>query len=203
MIDLAFYEPLLGSSARADSSTTSSGSSQARHGNRSPNNAPRNAYRHPGRPLGGALGERAVDRRAGDAPGRAADLIERAVVLLGGERSRRAEVLDGAVQQWIAARELDEVLAAFEDAGAAIAPIYDVEQLVNDPHVVARDDDHDRRRRGPRAAEMQNLIFRLGDTPGGIRWTGRRLGQDNDAVLRRARDSTPSSWPSSARRASS
>ena len=29
---------------------------------------------------------------------------------------------------------------------------------------------------------MQNLIFRLGDTPGGIRWTGRRLGQDNQAV---------------------
>ena len=29
---------------------------------------------------------------------------------------------------------------------------------------------------------MQNLIFRLGDTPGAIRWPGRRLGQDNDAV---------------------
>jgi crotonobetainyl-CoA:carnitine CoA-transferase CaiB-like acyl-CoA transferase len=99
-----------------------------------------------------------------------------------GERSRRAEVLDGAVQKWISARDLDEVLEAFDDAGAAIAPIYDVEQLVNDPHVVARDtittvDDEDL---GP--LKMQNLIFRLGDTPGGIRWTGRRLGQDNDAV---------------------
>jgi crotonobetainyl-CoA:carnitine CoA-transferase CaiB-like acyl-CoA transferase len=91
-------------------------------------------------------------------------------------------VLDGAVQKWISARELDEVLEAFEDAGAAIAPIYDVEQLVNDPHVVARDtittvDDEDL---GP--IKMQNLIFRLGDTPGEIRWTGRRLGQDNEAV---------------------
>jgi crotonobetainyl-CoA:carnitine CoA-transferase CaiB-like acyl-CoA transferase len=74
------------------------------------------------------------------------------------------------------------VLEAFEDAGAAIAPIYDVEQLVNDPHVIARDtittvDDEDL---GP--LKMQNLIFRLGDTPGGIRWTGRRLGQDNETV---------------------
>jgi crotonobetainyl-CoA:carnitine CoA-transferase CaiB-like acyl-CoA transferase len=99
-----------------------------------------------------------------------------------GERSRRAEVLDGAVQKWISARDLDEVLEAFDDAGAAIAPIYDVEQLVNDPHVVARDtittvDDEDL---GP--LKMQNLIFRLGETPGGIRWTGRRLGQDNAAV---------------------
>ena len=53
---------------------------------------------------------------------------------------------------------------------------------MNDPHVVARDtittvDDEDL---GP--LKMQNLIFRLGDTPGGIRWTGRRLGQDNEAV---------------------
>ena len=70
------------------------------------------------------------------------------------------------MQKWIAARDLDDVLAAFEEAGAACAPIYDVEQLVNDPHVVARDtittvDDEDL---GP--LKMQNLIFRLGDTPG-------------------------------------
>ena len=99
-----------------------------------------------------------------------------------GERSRRSELLDGAVQKWIAARDFDEVVAAFEEAGAALAPIYDAEQLVNDPHVIARDtittvDDEDL---GP--LKMQNLIFRLGDTPGGIRWTGRRLGQDNEEV---------------------
>jgi crotonobetainyl-CoA:carnitine CoA-transferase CaiB-like acyl-CoA transferase len=34
----------------------------------------------------------------------------------------------------------------------------------------------------PGPLKMQNLTFRLGDTPGGIRWTGRRLGQDNEAV---------------------
>ena len=110
------------------------------------------------------------------------DLVDKPWFSSAGERSRRAEVLDGAVQKWISARDLDDVLEAFEDAGAAIAPIYDVEQLVNDPHVLARDtittvDDEDL---GP--LKMQNLIFRLGDTPGGIRWTGRRLGQDNEAV---------------------
>jgi crotonobetainyl-CoA:carnitine CoA-transferase CaiB-like acyl-CoA transferase len=30
---------------------------------------------------------------------------------------------------------------------------------------------------------MQNLIFRMGGTPGAIRHGGRRLGQDTDAVL--------------------
>ena len=40
---------------------------------------------------------------------------------------------------WIAARDLDEVVSAFEEAGAALAPIYDVEQLVDDPQVLARE----------------------------------------------------------------
>jgi crotonobetainyl-CoA:carnitine CoA-transferase CaiB-like acyl-CoA transferase len=30
---------------------------------------------------------------------------------------------------------------------------------------------------------MQNLMFRLGETPGAIRWPGRRLGQDNPEVF--------------------
>jgi crotonobetainyl-CoA:carnitine CoA-transferase CaiB-like acyl-CoA transferase len=30
---------------------------------------------------------------------------------------------------------------------------------------------------------MQNVLFRMLGTPGRIRWTGRRIGQDTDAVL--------------------
>ena len=29
---------------------------------------------------------------------------------------------------------------------------------------------------------MQNVMFRLSETPGRIRWAGRRLGEDNEAV---------------------
>jgi crotonobetainyl-CoA:carnitine CoA-transferase CaiB-like acyl-CoA transferase len=73
-------------------------------------------------------------------------------------------------------------MTAFEEAGAAIAPIYDIEQLMNDPQVEALDaittvEDEDL---GP--VRMQNLMFRLSDTPGAIRFPGRRLGQDNEHV---------------------
>ena len=34
--------------------------------------------------------------------------------------------------------------------------------------------------------KMQNVLFRLSGTPGAIRWTGRRHGQDTDAVLAEA-----------------
>ena len=30
---------------------------------------------------------------------------------------------------------------------------------------------------------MQNVIARLSDTPGEVRWSGRRLGQDNELVF--------------------
>jgi crotonobetainyl-CoA:carnitine CoA-transferase CaiB-like acyl-CoA transferase len=30
--------------------------------------------------------------------------------------------------------------------------------------------------------KMQNVMFRLSDSPGSIRFTGRRLGQDNEQV---------------------
>jgi crotonobetainyl-CoA:carnitine CoA-transferase CaiB-like acyl-CoA transferase len=76
------------------------------------------------------------------------------------------------------------VAEEFERVGAALAPIYDVEQLVNDPHVIARDaittvDDEDL---GP--MKMQNLMVRMLATPGAIRFPGRRLGQDNEEFYR-------------------
>jgi crotonobetainyl-CoA:carnitine CoA-transferase CaiB-like acyl-CoA transferase len=30
---------------------------------------------------------------------------------------------------------------------------------------------------------MQNVLFRMSDTPGGIRFTGRALGADTDTIL--------------------
>jgi crotonobetainyl-CoA:carnitine CoA-transferase CaiB-like acyl-CoA transferase len=71
---------------------------------------------------------------------------------------------------------------AFEEAGAAIAAIYDVEQLMNDPQVEALEaitaiEDEDL---GP--LRMQNLMFRLSESPGTVRFAGRRLGQDNEEI---------------------
>lgn len=101
-----------------------------------------------------------------------------------GERVRHGDQLDDDVASCIGARDFDDVMRAFEDAGAAIAPIYDIEQLINDPQVQALDaittiDDEDLS-----PLRIQNLMFRLSETPGAIRFTGRRLGQDNEQIFR-------------------
>jgi len=183
VIDLSLLEPLLGILGPGPSVYDQLGIIASRHGNRSPNNAPRNAYlTRDGRWVAISASATSIAERVMKLVGRG-DLTEKPWFASAGERSRRAELLDGAVQKWIAAREFEDVLTAFEEAGAAIAPIYDMEQLVNDPHVIAREtlttvEDEDLGE-----IKMQNLMFRLSETPGGIRWPGRRLGQDTEEVL--------------------
>ncbi|MGW0581946.1 CoA transferase, partial [Streptomyces sp. NPDC002920] len=88
-----------------------------------------------------------------------------------------------AVGAWIAARTRTEVLAAFEKAEAAVAPVQDVRDVMTDPQYLALDtvtavDDPELGR-----IRMQNVLFRLSATPGAIRWPGRPHGADTEEVL--------------------
>ena len=86
--------------------------------------------------------------------------------------------LDEVLAAWIGARPLDEVLAVFEEAHAAAAPVLTMADLAVDPHMVARGAITE-----VDGTPMQGLIARLSRTPGRIRWTGRPLGADTAEVL--------------------
>jgi crotonobetainyl-CoA:carnitine CoA-transferase CaiB-like acyl-CoA transferase len=182
VIDLSLLAPLLTLLGPGPSVFDQLGIVPQRHGNRSPNNAPRNAYKtRDGRWVAVSASATSIAARVMTLVGRP-DIAEQEWFASARERVRHADELDELVATWIAARDFDAVMTAFEGAGAAIASIYDVEQLVNDPHVQATEilttvDDEDL---GP--LKMQNLIFRLTSTPGRIRFTGRALGEDNETV---------------------
>lgn len=91
--------------------------------------------------------------------------------------------LDQLVGEWIGARPADEVLAAFEAAEAAAAPVYDMADASADPHLRAREAIVE-----VDGTPMQGLVARLSRTPGRIRWTGRPLGADTDEVLGELRE---------------
>jgi len=182
VIDLSLLEPLLGILGPGPTVYDQLGLIPGRHGNRSPNNAPRNAYlTRDGRWVAISASATSVAERVMRLVGRG-DLVREPWFGSAGERARRADLLDAAVAAWIGEHDLDDVVAAFDDAGAALAPIYDVEQMTHDPHVIDRETittvpDEDL---GP--LRMQNLMVRLLDTPGRIRFPGRRLGQDNEEI---------------------
>jgi crotonobetainyl-CoA:carnitine CoA-transferase CaiB-like acyl-CoA transferase len=94
-----------------------------------------------------------------------------------GRAAHRVE-LDEIVSKWVGARSSSEVVAAFEAAEAAIAPVYRMGELLADPHVVARDVIVE-----ADGIRMQGPTARLSRTPAVIRGAGRALGADTDAVL--------------------
>ncbi len=94
-----------------------------------------------------------------------------------GRVEHRSEV-DQHMADWVGQRTSAEVLAAFEEAHAAAAPVYDMADIATDPHYEAR---HVIADLG--GVPMQGLIARLSATPGRLRWPARALGADTEEVL--------------------
>jgi crotonobetainyl-CoA:carnitine CoA-transferase CaiB-like acyl-CoA transferase len=182
-IDVSILEPLVTVLGPQPTIYDQLGEIPERTGNRSVNNAPRNTYRTADdKWVAVSTSANSVAERVMRLIGHP-ELIDAPWFATGSGRVEHVELLDEIVSEWVRTRTRDEVVAAFSDAGAAIAPVYDVAELMADPQIVARDaitqvDDPDL---GP--VRMQNLLFRMSDTPGAIRFTGRQLGADTDAIL--------------------
>jgi crotonobetainyl-CoA:carnitine CoA-transferase CaiB-like acyl-CoA transferase len=183
VVDLAIIEPILMLLGGQITAYDQLGAVQERVGNRSVNNAPRNVYRsRDGVWLAVSTSSQSIAERVMRLVGRP-DVIERDWFATGHDRARHADELDAAVGDWIGTRSADEVIAAFERAQAAVARVNDVRGVVADPQyralgTVQRVPDDELG-----SVAMQNVLFRLSETPGEIRWAGRPHGADTDAVL--------------------
>lgn len=183
VVDMAIIEPILTVLGPQPLWYDQLGYVQARTGNRSANNAPRNTYRTAdGDWVAVSTSAQSVAERVMRLVGRP-ELIDEPWFATGAERAAHTDVLDEAVGSWIARHTRTDVLAAFEKAEAAIAPVQDVRDVLSDPQYQALDtvtavDDPELGR-----IRMQNVLFRLSATPGAIRWAGRPHGADTDAVL--------------------
>jgi crotonobetainyl-CoA:carnitine CoA-transferase CaiB-like acyl-CoA transferase len=183
-IDLALYEPLFACLGAQVSTFDQLGIVQERRGNRSDNNVPRNAYKtKDGRWVALSTASPSIARRVMNLVGGegTADDPRYATNI---ERVKRADEVDDMVATWIGARTLTEVLDAFEKVEAAIGPIYDAAQIVEDPQYKAREsvttvNDADL---GP--LKMQNVFPIMSRTPGRIRHAGPRIAEHQREVVR-------------------
>lgn len=183
VVDMAIIEPILMLLGGQITAYDQLGTVQKRMGNRSVNNAPRNVYRTGDEGwVAVSTSSQSIAERVMRLVGRG-DLVDEPWFSSGHTRAQHADVLDDAVASWISQRSTAEVLEAFESAQAAVAPVYDVRGVLNDPQYQAigtvRTIDDDQL--GP--IKMQNVLFRLSETPGDIRWTGRTHGHDTDDLL--------------------
>lgn len=184
VIDLAIIEPILMLLGAQPIIYDQLGIVLQRTGNRSSNNAPRNTYRtSDGHWVAISTSADTVAKRTMALVGHP-EVIDEPWFKTGSERVKHVDELDAMVGTWIGQRDLETVLAAFELAGAAIAPVYDIKQIMEDPQYRAletfieiADDELGRVR-------MQNVPFRMSSTPGRVKFPGRRLGQDNGQVYR-------------------
>jgi crotonobetainyl-CoA:carnitine CoA-transferase CaiB-like acyl-CoA transferase len=183
IVDLAIIEPILTLLGPQPTVYDAVGEIQPRTGNRSANNAPRNTYRtRDGRWVAVSTSAQSIAERVMHLVGRP-EFVDEPWFASGAERAKHADELDEAVGSWIRERDRDEVVRAFEEAQAAVAPIYDVRDVLADPQFAAlgslvRVPDPELG-----SVLMQNVLFRLSETPGEIRSAGPSIGQHTEEVL--------------------
>jgi len=184
MIDVAIIEPILHIMGAQATIFDQLGKIQGRTGNTTTNNAPRNVYKtKEGRWVAISTSTQSIAERVITLVGHP-ELIDEPWFKSGPERAKHCELLDKLVGGWIGARSLDEVINMFEEAGAAVAPIYDIAQVCDDPQYQALGSIATVQDATLGPIKMQNLMFRMSDTPGKVRHPGPRLGENTDDVLR-------------------
>ncbi|MPZ89272.1 MAG: CoA transferase [Nitriliruptorales bacterium] len=182
-IDLSLLEPIMTAVGPAPTVYDKLGVIQQRTGNRTGNNAPRNLYQTSDdswvaiSTSADVIAER-VMRLVGHP-----EVVDEPWFATGTTRAQHADLLDAHVAAWIAERTRDDVLRAFDEAGAAAAPVHNAADLVADPQVRAREMlvDVDDDQLG--CLKQHNVLFRMSSTPGRIKFTGRPLGADTEGVL--------------------
>ena len=184
VVDLAIIEPILTLLGMQPMVYDQLGVIQGRTGNRSVNNAPRNTYRsRDGKWLAVSTSAQAVAERVLRLVGHP-EVVDEPWFAAGATRAQHADLLDGYVGDWIAARDAADVIAAFEAAEAAVAPIHDIAGVFTDPQYAALGTLRTVQDPVLGPVRMQNVLYRLSATPGDIRWTGPALGAHNDEIYR-------------------
>ena len=183
VIDLAIIEPIVTILGPQPTIYDQTGVIQGRTGNRSVNNAPRNTYKsRDDKWIAISTSAQSIAERVLTLVGHP-EVLDEPWFASGAERAKHADLLDGYVGSWIGARDADDVIREFEAAQAAVAQIYTIKDVFEDPQYQALDtittvEDPDL---GP--VRMQNVLYRLSQTPGGINWTGRKMGADTNEVF--------------------
>ena len=98
-------------------------------------------------------------------------------------RVARVQELDAAIEAWTHSRSVGEVLTALGEASVPAGRVYTAKDIVEDPHYRARDMILKQPTRDGHEIEVPGIVPKLMGTPGRVRSSAPKLGDDTDAVL--------------------
>ena len=183
VIDLPLLDPMFVVLGPQAANYRLTGKVKPRTGSRSTNAGPRNAYRcKDGLYVCLSSSTQKMAERLFRSIGRP-ELITDPRYSTNAERVKHAEDLDAIIGAFVAQRTQAESVAFFEQAEVTIGPIYDIRQILEDPHVLARELLADYPDPDMTAFPMHHVVPRLSGTPGSIRTPAPRLGEHNRALL--------------------
>jgi formyl-CoA transferase len=183
VIDLPLLDPLFHVLGPQAANYRLTGQVKPRTGSRSTNSGPRNAYRtKDARYVALSASTQKMAERTFAAIGRP-ELIKDPRYATNAQRVKHAEELDAIIGAFVAQRTQAENVAFFEKAEVTIGPIYDIAQILEDPHFIDREVIADYPDPDMGAFPMHHVVPRLSRTPGTIRTPAPKLGQHNREIL--------------------
>ena len=97
-------------------------------------------------------------------------------------RLENKDVLNEILQGWLGVRPLAQVMDELVPSGGIVGPVFNAQQIVEDPHYQARGDiiEVDDPQLG--ATRMLGIVPKFSQTPGSVEHTGPSIGEHNAQV---------------------
>lgn len=183
VIDLPLLDPLFHVLGPQAANYRLTGQVKPRTGSRSTNSGPRNAYRtSDGHYVCLSASTQKMAERVFTSIGRP-DLIDNPRYRTNAERVKNAEELDAIIGEFIATKTQAGNVEFFEKAEVTIGPIYDITQILEDPHFIDREVLADYPDPDMGEFPMHHVVPRLSGTPGLVSTPAPKLGQHNRELL--------------------
>ncbi len=98
-------------------------------------------------------------------------------------RVARVGELDAAIEAWTTTRTVAEVLSVLAEVRVPAGRVYTAKDIAEDPHYRARDMILRQRTRDGHELDVPGIVPKLSATPGTVRASAPKLGDDTDTVL--------------------
>lgn len=185
VIDLSLLEPIYSTLGAEAAWHQVTGKTRERVGSGSNGTSPRNVYAtKDGKWLAMSGSMQSMAERIFRVIGRD-DMNHDPKFKTNGDRVANRHEVDEIVGGWIGERSLDECMEIFDRESVTVAPVYNIAQIMEDPHFREREIIVDMPDEDMGTVPMHNIVPRMSGTPGGFKSPAPSLGQHNAEILGR------------------